>query len=86
MEALFEVGDLVSLNDFALIQALTKKQKGRVSFQYYLIEAPSFTHSMHERSWGRIGGQEKTERKERGGEVVQAEGNSDGFSFWDEIK
>ena len=45
----FRGGEPVSLNDFALIQALTKKQKGRVSFQFYPIEAPSFTHGKHER-------------------------------------
>ena len=78
-EGTFQGGVPGSLNVIAWILALTKKQKGRVSFQFYPIEAPSFTHGKHERRWGRIGGQEKTERKERGGEVVQAEGNSDDF-------
>ena len=47
LEAIFKVGYQVPLTDFTRIQALTKKQKGRVSFQIDWMEAHSSAHTEH---------------------------------------
>ena len=44
LEAHFKVGYQVPLTDFTWIQALTKKQKGRVSFQFDQKDATSTAH------------------------------------------